>query len=179
MRTLTFAVLALLSVPAAARAQDDPLTTHSKFMFTVLKDILVLSAEKMPEEHYAFKPTEAVRSFGQIVGHVADAQYLYCSALAGEKNPAPRVEQTMTTKAALVGALKEALAYCDRAYARVTGANAAEIINFGRATPKVSMITVNLVHATEHYGNLVTYLRMKNLVPPTSAPGFLARYSGK
>lgn len=179
MRTLLSTVLVLLLVPSVGGAQEDPLTSHTKFMFTVLKDILVMSAEKMPEEHYAFRPTDAVRTYGQILAHVTDSQYLYCSALLGEKPPAAKTEQTATSKPALIAALKAGLAYCDRAYAAVNATNATEIITFGHDTPKVSMITVNVAHSTEHYGNLVTYMRMKNLVPPTSEPGFLARYREK
>src|SRR5260370_28957495 len=67
-----------------------------------MKTILVSSAEKMPEENYNFKPTEAVRSYGQIVGHLADAQYNFCSLALGETNPGLKIEQTKTTKADLV-----------------------------------------------------------------------------
>ena len=177
MRILIRAVALTLTMPTLAAAQSNdaanPLSSHTKFMYTVLKDILVRSAEKMPEEHYAFKPAETVRSYGQIVGHVADMQYTFCSMALGEKNPAPRIEQTRTSKAELVGALKEALAYCDRAYDSMTDAAGVQIVKMGpNDTPRLQVLTVNSIHATEHYGNLVTYMRMKGLVPPTSEPGF-------
>jgi hypothetical protein len=89
--------------------------------------------------------------------------------------PQQKHEKVTTTKAGLVAALAEALAYCDRAYATINDANAADILKGGHDTPRVHMMTVNLVHATEHYGNLVTYMRMKNIVPPTSEPGFTTR----
>ena len=75
------------------------------------KNNIIRAAEKMPEENYAFKPTPEVRSFGQLIGHVADAQYLFCSAVLGKPNPAPGVEKSKTTKAELVQALKDAFAY--------------------------------------------------------------------
>ena len=177
MRILIRAVALTLTMPTLAAAQSNdaanPLSSHTKFMYTVLKDILVRSAEKMPEEHYAFKPAETVRSYGQIVGHVADSQYTFCSAAIGEKNPMPRIEATRTGKAELVAALKEALAYCDRAYDAMTDAKGIEIVKLGPTdTPRLQTLAVNTVHSTEHYGNLVTYMRMKGLVPPTSDPGF-------
>src|SRR5688572_14914829 len=81
---------------AAAENQSNPLSDHNKMVYGVMKKILIRSAEKMPEEHYAFKPAESVRTFGQIVGHIADAQYGFCSAVIGEKNPAPKIEKTKT-----------------------------------------------------------------------------------
>jgi len=78
--------------------------------------ILLGSAEKMPEENYGFKPTDSVGSYGQILGHVADAQYLLCSIALGEKNPAPQIEESKKSKADLVAALNEGFAYCDKAY---------------------------------------------------------------
>jgi uncharacterized damage-inducible protein DinB len=125
----------------------------------------------MPAENYAFKPTDTVRSFGQVLGHVADSQYLFCSRVLGEKNPAPQVEQTKTSKANLIGALKDAFAYCDKAYSGMTDTSATEMVKaFGEDTPKVDVLTINNMHTVEHYGNLVTYMRLKNIIPPSSEP---------
>jgi uncharacterized damage-inducible protein DinB len=138
------------------------------------------SANKMPAENFNFKPTEAVRSFGQILGHVADSQYYFCSAVLGEKNPAPKIEQTKTSKADLTAALTEAFAYCDRAYDGVTNASADEMVKaMGHEMPKLNVLTVNNMHTVEHYGNLVTYLRLKNIVPPSSDPEFTKRMNEK
>jgi uncharacterized damage-inducible protein DinB len=153
-------------------SQENPLTTFNKVVYGRLQDILLRSADKMPEENYSFKPTEAVRSFGQIVGHVADAQYLFCSIELGEKNPAPKIEQTKTSKADLIAALKNAFAYCGKAYDGLTDASATQVVQlFGGDTPKLGVLTVNNMHTLEHYGNLVTYMRLKGIVPPTSEPG--------
>ena len=135
----------------------------------MVKNNLVRGAEKMPEENYSFKPTPDVRSFGQIIGHVADAQYMICSAVLGEKNPAPDIEKNKTSKADLVQALKDALAYCDKAYDGLTDAQAAQTVKFfGRDQAKATVLSFNTMHNMEHYGNMVTYLRLKGLVPPTS-----------
>jgi len=147
----------------------NPFSTYNKIFYARMKTILVSSAEKMPEENYNFKPTEAVRSYGQIVGHVADAQYNFCSMALGETNPGLKIEQTKTTKADLVAALKDALAYCDKAYDGMTDASSLQTVKmFGMDMPKFGVLNINNAHDMEHYGNLVTYMRLKNVVPPTS-----------
>jgi uncharacterized damage-inducible protein DinB len=123
----------------------------------------------MPEENYSFKPVDTVRSFGQIVGHLADAQYLFCSIASSEKNPGLNVEKTKTAKADLIAALKDGFAYCDKVYDSMTdAASLATVKFFGNDIPKYAALNVNISHNMEHYGNLVTYMRMKGLVPPTS-----------
>ncbi len=178
MKTILRMLLVCLLVPAgvalaqempAAAAPANPLSAWNKMAFGRLKDILMRSAQKMPEENYSFKPTEAVRSYGQIIGHVADAQYLFCSMALGEKNPGLNIEQTKSSKADLVAALSSAFAYCDKAYDGMTDATAVQTIKlFGNDAPRLSALTVNNMHDMEHYGNLVTYMRLKNIVPPSS-----------
>ncbi len=169
-RTLLRALLICLLAPAAvASAEDKPLNAFNVRVYGHLKDILLRSAEKMPEENYSFKPTEAVRSYGQILGHVADSQYLFCSMVLGEKNPAPKIEKTKTSKADLIASLKDAFAYCDKAYDGMTDASGSETVKlFGGDAPKLGVLQINNMHNMEHYGNLVTYMRLKNIVPPTS-----------
>jgi uncharacterized damage-inducible protein DinB len=178
---LLFAMLLNTAAFAQSNAQksnekpaspDNPYSTFNKNAYAAVKGILLRSAEKVPAEDYNFKPTEAVRSYGQIIGHVADAQYLFCSLALGEKNPAPKVEQTKTSKADLIAALKEAFTYCDKAYDGMTDVSGTQMVKlFGNNTPKLDVLTVNNMHNLEHYGNLVTYMRLKNIVPPTSEPG--------
>ena len=175
------AVWAQENPPAAAAAQpSNPITASSKFMYRGMKFVMLRSAEKVPEESYAFKPTDGVRGLGQILGHVADSQYTFCSEVLGEKNPAPGIEKSKTSKADLIAALKDAFAYCDKAYDGVTNASAGEMVkHFGTDMPKVGVLTANLLHTVEHYGNLVTYMRMKNIVPPTSEPEFMKQMMKK
>ena len=151
---------------------ENPLSWHARYMYSGLKNFLVGSAEKMPEAHYSFKPAAEVRSYGQIIGHVADAQYRFCSLVLDEANPAPNIEQTKSTKAELIVALKEALAYCDRAYNGMTDASAAELVKLGPGMPRLGVLTTNSLHTTLHYGNLVTYMRLKNVIPPSSDPTY-------
>lgn len=168
-------LICLLAPAASAVAQDqapgNPYSTYNKYMYEGLKGIVLRSAEKVPEESYGFRPTEAVRSFGQVIGHVADSQYSFCSLVRGEKDPEPKIEQTRKSKADLIAALKDAFAYCDKAYDGMTDASGAQMIKLlGNDAPKMGALTVNLAHTAQHYGNLVTYMRLKNIVPPTSEP---------
>ena len=175
-RPATATTTTTAAAPAAPVA--DPYTSYSKFMYKALGTIFVVAAEKVPEESYAFKPTESVRTLGQIVGHVADAQYGFCSSALGEKNPAPGIEKSKTSKADLVASLKSAIAYCNRAFDGMTDASGAQTVNFhGRETPRLGVLIANSVHTTEHYGNLVTYMRMKNIVPPTSDPEIMKMFA--
>ncbi len=154
---------------STAAASPNPMSTFTKFAYGRVKGLLLASAEKVPEENYSFKPVDTVRSYGQIIGHLADAQYLFCSVALGENNPAPKIEQTKTSKADLIAALKEGFAYCDKAYDSMTDATGSQPVKlFGNDAPKLGVLTVNNMHNMEHYGNLVTYMRMKNIVPPSS-----------
>jgi uncharacterized damage-inducible protein DinB len=165
------AALVLAQNKPAAVTPENPLSSWNKVAYARVKDILMRSAQKMPEENYGFKPVDTVRSYGQIVGHVADAQYLFCSIALGEKNPGLDIEHTKTTKADLIAALNTAFAYCDKAYNTMTDATAVQMIKlFGSDAPRLSALTVNNMHNLEHYGNLVTYMRIKGIVPPSSEP---------
>jgi uncharacterized damage-inducible protein DinB len=176
MRTLTLLICLLASAavvaqnkPAAAPSPDNPYSTFNKIAWGHVKDILMRSAEKMPEENYSFKPVDTVRGYGQIVGHVADSQYYFCSVALGETNPAPKIEQTKTSKADLIAALKESIAYCDKAFDGMTDASGTQLVKLmGRDMPRAGALMINNMHDMEHYGNLVTYMRMKGIVPPSS-----------
>ena len=162
------------------RSRQKPLSAYNKFLYAGTKIVLLRSAEKVPEEYYSFKPTDAVHSYGQILGHVADSQYAFCSVALGEKNPAPNVEKTKTSKADLIAALKDAFAYCDRAYDGMTDESGVKMVKLmGFDAPKLGVLTNNLAHASEHYGNLVTYMRLKDIVPPTSDPAFMQQMMKK
>jgi uncharacterized damage-inducible protein DinB len=132
---------------------------------------IVESAEQMPEANYNFKPVDSVRTFGQILAHVADSNYFYCARSKGEAPPVPdgTLEKTATTKAAIVKALGESVAYCDAVYSSLTAASAADMVKVGtNQIPRVQPLFNNVSHNVEHYGNVVTYFRMKNMVPPST-----------
>ena len=178
-RSMVFLVLILLtSLPAAAQMPQasaaNPLTSTLKGMFDGIKKNLTESAEKMPEANYAFKATPDVRSFGELIGHVANANYMLCSRVKGEKNPNDGNDfEKKTAKADLVKGLQDAVAYCDGVYGTATDAMAMELVKTGeppnqREVPRANWLIGNIAHNNEHYGNIVTYLRLKGIVPPST-----------
>ena len=175
MKTIVRILLCCLPFTAvSAFGGDSALIAHGKHLYGGATAILIRAAETMPEEDYGFKPVDTVRTFGQLVGHVADSQYTFCSAALGEQNPALKIEQTRTSKGELVAALREAVAYCDRAYEAMSDESATQPARMmGRESPRLGVLSVNTVHSIEHYGNMVTYLRMRGFVPPTSDPEFM------
>jgi uncharacterized damage-inducible protein DinB len=170
--TILLCLLALPALSQEKQSSDNPFSAINKRGYERTKGILLRSAEKMPEEDYTFKPVDTVRTYGQIIGHLADAQYLFCSTASREKNPDLKIEKTKTSKADLVGALKDGFAYCDKVYDAMTDAAAIQTVTFfGNDVPKFAVLSVNIGHNMEHYGNLVTYMRIKGIVPPTSEQG--------
>ena len=185
-RKLGFVLVAFMAVPVALLGQEkpaaapapaaqaappvNPITASEKGFYSFVSNAAVGAAQKMPEENYSFRPTPEVRTFGQIVGHVADASYMFCSNATGEANPSTSsIEKTKTSKADLVAALQGAVAYCNKAFDGMTDAKGSEMVklfNFNLA--KLTVFSINTAHTDEHYGNMVTYLRLKGIVPPTS-----------
>ena len=174
-KTLCFLFAALVGAPIAVFAQEppaapaNPVSTSEKGVYGFVSGMAIAAAEKMPEENYSFKPTPDVRSFGQLVGHVTDAQYMFCSTASGETNPMKGIEKSKTSKADLVSALKEAVAYCNKAYAGMTDAQGGQMVKLmNHNMAKLTVLSLNTAHTDEHYGNMVTYLRLKSIVPPSS-----------
>ncbi len=173
----------LLVIPAAAQTAPqtpaNPLSTWLRNAYMVNRNNIVKSAEKMPEENYGMRPgpQEEVRTFGQQVGHVAKFNYLWCAQAKGEKNPSAGTDlEKLPTKAELMKALNDAFTYCDSAYAALTDASGMEVIDItqesGRQTRnlRMALLILNYGHNNEIYGNLVTYLRIKSIVPSSSEP---------
>jgi hypothetical protein len=167
---LSVALSAQQPAQAPAAPPANPITASERGLYVILSGSVVKAAEKMPEENYSFKPSPDVRSFGQLVGHEADANYNFCALAIGDPAPNKGIEKTKTTKADLVAALKDAVAYCGKAFDGMTDAKGAEIIKiFGRMNvARLTVFSLNTAHTDEHYGNMVTYMRLKGLVPPTS-----------
>jgi uncharacterized damage-inducible protein DinB len=128
----------------------------------------------MSASDYAFKPTPQVRSFAELVGHVVNANFLFCSQARGEPMPSPTNYEQLSDKAALTKALTQALAYCDAAYGATTDANCGQAVKLpgprgATEASRGSVLVFNTAHNNEHYGNLVVYLRLKGVVPPSTA----------
>ena len=165
---LVFAGVALLVCPA--RAQDrSTLTAELRGSHDTLRDDVVQSAERMTAEHFDFQPTPEVRTFGQLVGHIATSLYSYCAAAGAESNPHPAVvEQTVSGKTDLVEALKAAYDYCEEALASLNDVNGLDTVTEWREGTRLSFLVEAIGHTSLHYGNMVTYMRLKGLVPAST-----------
>ena len=157
----------------AAQIDRTTMSGSAAGTYNGLKGFILRSAEKMPVDQFGFQPTPEVRSFGQVLAHIADGNYLLCSPALGEANPSGAVmdaiEKEKLGREALIAKLKDSFAYCDRAYNRLSDANAAEVVPFMTSKrPRVALLWFHISHAYEHYGNLVTYMRLKGIVPPSS-----------
>src|SRR5712691_9959643 len=166
---IVIAVAATFVAAGALNAQTmDPLSIDAKQAYEKVKSNILASAEKMPEENYSFRPAPRVRTFGQILGHLAEEQYIYCGAVKGEQK-AVDAEKTKPLKADLMAVLREAYAYCDAAYNGLTDATAVQMVRRGQGErTKLGILWRNTIHNESHYGNLVTYMRIKGLTPPST-----------
>jgi uncharacterized damage-inducible protein DinB len=178
-------VFAYVTLPAASAQATDAgypdelspsLASSAKAMHAMIRRDLAEAAENMPADEYAFRPTPQVRTFGQIIGHVIDANFFFCAQAADEKSPATADYEEIADKATLVKALHDSLAYCDRVYAATTEANFIQPMQIAHVVGKGSTKTVrgavlmyNIAHNNEHYGNLAVYMRLKGHVPPSTA----------
>jgi uncharacterized damage-inducible protein DinB len=123
----------------------------------------------MPEDKYGFKPSDDVRSYGQLLAHVAQANHGICAMAMGEKSKVSGLEKSKTTRADIIQALNESIAYCDQVIDGLTEAKATEKVTFFRGErTRAGVLMFNVMHDMEHYGNVVTYLRMNKIVPPSS-----------
>jgi uncharacterized damage-inducible protein DinB len=169
IRQLVFAAL-FTTLPVASFAQSaNPLTANVKIQLGALTGFVIRSAEKVPEDLYSFRATPDVRSMGQLFGHIADALFSMCSTAGGAKPPRTGIEKTVSAKPALIEALKEGVAYCNTVINGMTDQKGTETVPFYFGpTPRLSVLYFAVTHTYEHYGNLVTYMRLKNIVPPSS-----------
>jgi uncharacterized damage-inducible protein DinB len=133
------------------------------------KNTILRSVDKVPDNLWNFKPTSAVRTFGQLCAHIADGQYEFCGKASEGKAIDKGIEKTAETKARVLSALKDAFAYCDAAHAQMTDASAVELVSFfNRRATRIGAMDYHITHTMEHHGNLVTYMRLKGIVPPQS-----------
>jgi uncharacterized damage-inducible protein DinB len=154
---------------AAQNNSKSPLIGTSQAFYANAKNNITRSVDKIPDNLWSFQPTPEVRTIGQLFAHIADGQYEFCGAAAEGKVVDKGIEKTAKTKEAIVAALKESFAYCDAAYGRMTDASATEVVSlFGRQVTRIGTMDFNIAHTMEHYGNLVTYMRINRIVPPSS-----------
>ncbi|MDX1647922.1 MAG: DinB family protein [Longimicrobiales bacterium] len=161
----TVALVSFLPGPTGAQTVTESLDG----LYGITKTNIMATAELLDEEMYAYRPTEEVRSTAELLGHIANAQFAFCSAAAGESNPqTENFEESRTTKTRLIQALELGFAYCDGVYDGMTDEEGARPVQFLGASTALGVLAFNSAHNYEHYGNLVTYMRMNGIVPPSS-----------
>ena len=176
MKLHTIAAFALVIGTATAVSAQRAGNTASDAVragWNSAKRNVLASAKTMPEAKYSFKPVDTVRTYGAILAHLAGANYEFCAGAKGEKTPYAEdyFEKIAKTPSEIAKALQESVAYCDAVYSALTDASAGEMVSvFGDKQSRIAALMGNTNHNTEHYGNLVTYLRINGLVPPSSQP---------
>ena len=151
------------------------LASVARSMHAIIRRNLAEAAELMPADAYTFKPTPEVRSFGELIGHLADGNFYFCAQAKGEAPPVTATFEKVVGKPALIKALSDSLAYCDAVYAATTDSTFNQTVQVpatsgpGTRTVRGAILTFNTAHNNEHYGNVVVYLRLKGLVPPSTA----------
>ncbi len=177
MKRLCTALFVLLLLPAGPLLGQDRMAhdhgDHNAVgsvapLFETVRGYLMAAAEQMPEDLYGFRPTEEVRSFGQIIGHVANVQYFFCGSAAGGQAQPPEDFEERTTKAGLVEALEMGFQACEEAYAMDDEMAMSQVEFFGTTGSRLWVLNFNNAHNWEHYGNLVVYFRANGMVPPSS-----------
>jgi len=159
------------------KALSPSLAATAKAMHATIRRDVAEAADAMAAEDFGFKPTPDVRSFAQLVGHVINANFFFCSQAKGAAMPTATNFERVADKPALIKGLTDALAYCDAVYESTTDAdfNQAVVLNgFPGMNPKTTtsrgaVLIFNTTHNNEHYGNIVVYLRLKGKVPPSTA----------
>jgi hypothetical protein len=175
-RQLGIALITALASTWSLEAQSPRiLVEEARFQWTVVRNNLLKMAEKMPATEYSFKPTPEIENFGQRVAHIARSNLNVCEGiLKGQSTPPPVV----TTKPELVSLVKEASTTCDAVFNSLNDTTALEKISsqFGGPFPpnptrtKLATLYNMIRHSNEVYGYMCVYLRLKGIVPPSSAP---------
>ena len=156
-----------VAMTVAALHAQNPLSDDAKASYQLVRLNILKAAEKMPDSEYGFNPTAEVRTFGQLIAHVAEAQMAMCGIAKGEPksfNADPKV-----AKPDLIAALKASNEFCDGVYSAMSDQTGTAVVKtpFG-PKPKLGVLNLNVAHDNETYGTVAVYLRLKGIVPPSS-----------
>jgi uncharacterized damage-inducible protein DinB len=165
------ALVFVMSVAGPSHAQGTDATTASvKVTYDLVKGHITKAAAQVPEDKYPYQPSKDVRTLGQLFGHIANSSAMICGMAIGSPAANAGDAEKLPNKAAIQKAVAGAFAVCDKAIASITAANANEAVDlFGMKHTRVGALAFNAAHLFEHYGNIVTYMRMNGMVPPSSA----------
>jgi hypothetical protein len=166
-RTMTLIFAAAILFAPTTRAADNPFSADARQTYALIKRSVLRAADKMPAGDYGFRSTPPVRTFGEMIAHVADGQMRMCGVVKGES---PRADAaSKRSKAELVAALKASFDYCDPIYESMTDAAGAATVRWARwDMSKLGLLNWNISHDNEMYGIMGAFLRLKGLVPPSS-----------
>jgi len=170
----------LLSLTALLRAAPLQPVAHSapsalaadRESWMIVMGYVTAAAQQVPDSSYSYRPVPTVRTFGQVIAHIAGSQDMFCAMALGEKAIAfDEIEKTTTGKAALVAALKRTIEHCQKAYALTDAEATKRVVKvFVGERNALWALLYSTSHCYEHYGNIVTYMRMLGMVPPSSQP---------
>ena len=164
-------VLATLIPAIASTATAQSPTAEARALWKGNIGYVTQAAEELSDSMYAYRPTPDVRSFGELFAHIAGSQFMYCAMATGDKVPGEGdIEKTTKGKAAILKALKESSTYCEKAYTQPDEKLKPMVDVFGEQHPRFYPLIANASHDAEHYGNIVTYMRLNKMVPPSSRP---------
>ena len=173
MKSYWFAALACCICAASAFGQagmQPGIANEIRFRYNTVKTSITNAANEMPEDNYGFKPNPAEMSFGEWVAHVADTQVRQCSILTGQIKSVNAAQKK--TKAEIVAALKESFDVCDEQFNALTDANALDMLGKTDRAPAYSRagsLAYVTAHDNECYGSMAVYMRVKDIVPPSTA----------
>lgn len=175
MKTLKTNVLVLLAVCFFNLAWPQKVSSPTEPMAAVdlvalyIPATIIKAAEQMPEELYTFRPTPEVRSFGELIAHIAESNFEMYAIATGDRAPMTKVA---TTKTEAINALKKSFEYNGKARAEMTEQRKKTMVKFmGKNQPAENILNFLLFHNFQHYGNIIVYMRLNGLVPPSSQPG--------
>jgi uncharacterized damage-inducible protein DinB len=148
---------------------------HRRY-YTPVQNNILRAAEAFPEDKYTWQPTPEVRSWARLIGHIIDDNNMFCWAISRSGGPPAFVDTphsaesgaNKTSKAELVAGLRASVERCHRTFEALTPAAMGEASGMMPGMSKIGALIYNTSHTNEHYGNLVTYMRLQGLVPPSS-----------
>ena len=155
MKTKILMVLCCLFFAAGSAFAQADMSADVRKGFEEVNDWVTKAADMVPTDKYSYRPVDTVRTFGQLIAHVTDSYNYFCAVAVDNKvQYSDAVEKGKTDKETLLPKLKEAVGKCTAAY--------------GDSKAQLKPLFANVGHTNLHYGNIITYLRMMGLKPPSS-----------
>jgi len=175
-----FLVLLSLLLPGRGEAQlrvgsataAEAALGAARRQYDFVRDQILRIAREAPEELYAYQPSDDALGFGQLIGHLANAAFAFCSVAMGEPSPNSTDWELVPEKTRLVVALEDGYAYCDRVHRDIRATSLGDQVElFGQRGTRIWVLVFNATHNWEHYGNLLVYLQVNGFELPAPPGG--------